>query len=78
MLISPLAVGNVSITYKITLYIIFTQATRVTEIQGAISSKYKESLLYLPNKRRQPNIFYMSFPFDVSQHFCTPNIILLL
>jgi hypothetical protein len=56
MLTLPLAVGNMSIAYKITIYIyiyiyiIFTQAT--------ISSKSKERLLYLPNKIRQSNIFY--------------------
>jgi hypothetical protein len=36
MLILPLAVGNMSIAYKTTLYIIFTQATRVTDMEREI------------------------------------------
>jgi hypothetical protein len=46
-------------------------------MQGAISSKYRGRLLYLPSKIRQPDIFYMSL-FFVSQYFYNPNIILPL
>jgi hypothetical protein len=32
-------------------------------MQGAVSRKYKGSLLYLSNKRRQPVVFYV-FPLS--------------
>jgi hypothetical protein len=73
MLILLLAVGSMNIACKITIFLIFTQATHFTEMQGAIESKYKGRLLYLPDKRNnQP--YFMSVLFYVSQYFYTPNI----
>jgi hypothetical protein len=52
MVILPLVVRNMGLAYRISVYIIYTQVTRVTDMQCAISSKYKGSLLYLLNKRK--------------------------
>jgi hypothetical protein len=54
----------------------FIQATRVTNMQSAVSSKYKGGLLYLRNKRRQT--YFKCIFFFVSQYFYTPNVVLRL
>jgi hypothetical protein len=78
MLILPLAMGNMSIACKITLYVILTQATRVTDMQGAISTSKREGCFIYPTKEDNQTYFTCLFIFYVSQHFCTPNIILPL
>jgi hypothetical protein len=62
MHILPLAVGNMSIAYKITTYIIFTQEHASLTCKAQLeASRYNGRLLYLPNKRRQPHLFYIYF-----------------
>jgi hypothetical protein len=72
MFVLSLAVGNMNVAHRITVY---SSNTRHRHARCNFG-KYKGRLLYLPNKKRQPIIFYTSFLSDVSRYFYTPNIIL--
>jgi hypothetical protein len=53
MFILALAVGNMSIAYKISIYFIFTQAPRFTDMQSAISRKCKRRLLSFTQQNKK-------------------------
>jgi hypothetical protein len=57
--------------------IIFSQATRVCDMRGAISSKYRGRLIVFYQTKDDKHISYV-FSFLVSQYFYIPKISILL
>jgi hypothetical protein len=74
---SVLAVGNISIAYKITLYAIFTQVTLVTDMQ--LQASTKEGCFIYPTKAPkcilQSMFTYLIVLMFHNTAFLTPNII---
>jgi hypothetical protein len=77
MIILPLAVQNMSITYKITIIYtyLFTQATRVTNVKGGISSKYKEGGCFSYPTKAENHTYFAYFLFLMFHKISTLQIL---